>query len=209
MVRGGFDPIEPFWYSRDGIDHKKNSLPFYDEKLMLPNLAGHLHFAIRTFIEARGLGDRCLLVSESRKVAMAYSSVYSDTSFLSCDLFSELQEAAYGDDGRPDFVWDVTTPLQSSDTFNSAIAFALLEHVIDPIMAIRNMLECLEKTGYLYIMTHSPSFHIHRYPCDYIRFNKDFWLDLPAYLKRSYDLEVNLSDLYWYDGVWCVAYQRH
>lgn len=209
MIRSGFDPAKPYWYNVEGADHATASESVRDHPLSPPNLAGHYHFALQTFWESRGLGAKCFLISESRGVGAYLSKKYKDTEFTSLDLYTDLQNEKFGDSAeQPDAIWDVnSSPLTEIGKCNSVIAHALLEHIIDPVRAIANMLGYLEPSGCLYLMTHTPSFHIHRYPRDYLRFNSDFWEDLPEHLSNTKNLSVTLSDLYMHDGVVCVCYQ--
>lgn len=210
MVRSGFDPSEPFWWNANGFDYSSALEEIKDHLISPPNLAGQIHFSLQVFWEKRGgLGKRCLLVSESTATAEYMAKRYPATIFRASDLYSDLYKANHNSkSSNPDFIWDVNIPPPISEgKFNSVIANALLEHVIDPVLAISNIIRCLEYDGYLYIMTHTPSFHVHRYPKDYLRFNKDFWNDLPEHLSRIHGLSVSLEDIYMYDGVVCVGFR--
>lgn len=211
MVRSGFDPASPIWWSAEGRNYSALSEEIQKRPLNPPNLAGQIHFALQTFWESleQGLGARCLLVSESQGTSTYLSDRYRNTEFLSCDLFTELHEQSRGRDfTKPDFVWDVNDPpVASVGKFDSVIANALLEHVIDPVRAMTNMAQYLSRGGRLYVMTHTPSFHVHRYPRDYLRFNRDFWEDLPSHMKKCFALSLTLESLYLNDGIVCVAYR--
>jgi len=203
MVRSGFDPKTPYWYSSEGADHQAAMREVSKRPLNPPNIAGFYHPALQTFWERRGLKAKCLLVSESKAVSEYPTKVYPATSFFTTDLYLELQAARFGPSAAaPDMVWDVMDrPSSDFGLWDSIIAHALVEHVIDPARAISNMLACLTETGHLYLMTHTLSFHIHRIPRDHLRFNRDYWEDLPAHLWRVEKVSVTLTDLYIHNGV--------
>lgn len=65
---------------------------------------------------------------------------------------------------------------------------ALLEHVIDPTTALGAMLGLIRPGGFVYALTAMPSFHLHRYPRDYLRFHLDYFEDLPQYAVKRWAL---------------------
>ncbi|WP_333688614.1 hypothetical protein [Methylococcus capsulatus] len=111
MVRSGFDPARPYWYSAEGHDYAALSKSTSKSPLYPPNLAGHYHVALQTFWESRGLGAKCFLISESKGVAAYLSKRYPETHFCSLDLYTELQVEKFGGTAeQPDFLWDVNAP---------------------------------------------------------------------------------------------------
>jgi SAM-dependent methyltransferase len=202
MIHDGLHPKATYVYSTSGHNWESGSLP---SVIRLPNLSTYYHPVLRGFWESYGLGDRCLLVSESNKVKEVVKDIYPHTSFVTTDYFTELQP------GRPDVAWDVCFPAPKAladDAFSSIISNALLEHLVDATSAFANMLALLRPKGYLFALTHTPSFPLHRYPRDYVRFHHDYFEDLPKYLAGRYDLSVDLKELWSRRGQVIVCYQR-
>jgi SAM-dependent methyltransferase len=200
MAYDGLQPRGVYSFSASGHSWKDLPLPLY-----VPNLSGSYHPAMLGMYTVHGLGDKCLLVSEGAAVKNRMASLYSEVSFVTTDLFSELQ------DGSTDYVWDVCrqAPAElSAIAFSSIICSALLEHVIDPTAAFINLLHLLGPDGKLYAMTHTPSFRLHRYPRDYIRFHHDYFEDLPAHIWRAHKLKIQLMEMYSYRGKVVICYAR-
>lgn len=72
-----------------------------------------------------------------------------------------------------DIVWDITTPLQTNKKYNWIMCQATLEHVTDPVAAIKNMAKLLNVGGRLYLHTVGPEFPLHRRPLDCYRYFRD------------------------------------
>ncbi len=205
MTRGGLQPRGTFLISRSG----RKLLDDVSLRLSVPNLVGAYHQALRQFWEWYGLGNRSLLVSESNKVKEVMSGEYPGVIFTTSDLFPELMSDSPSD--LPDHIWDVCLdppPGLASMSFDSIVCHALLEHVIDPTSAILHMLSLLNSGGLLYLMTHTPAYHKHSYPRDYVRFHHDYFEDLPAYLEKRNGLFVELLEMYSRGGVVCVCYRK-
>lgn len=205
MARSGLQPRGAYLYSKLGIKYENCNKP----GIRVPNLSGNYHSVLRQFWEAHGLGRECLLVSESKRVKMLMEKIYPGVSFTTADLYFELLGKEECD--KPDIVWDVCLPPNEHlfpKMFESIICHALLEHVIAPTTAIKNMFSLLAKDGYLYGLTHTPSFPRHRYPRDYFRFHHDYFEDLPSYLLKLYCIKVELMELYSKEGVVIFAYEK-
>jgi hypothetical protein len=194
-----------FWYCRSGTPLPRNA-----ERLTLrvPNLSGHFAGALRRMWDSYGLGSRCLLVSESRAVAAVMRERYPTTDFLSSNLHPEL--FGPGDGAAPDFEWDVLEPPAAAleGQFSSVISHALLEHVIDPVTTFKNMVAALWSGGFLYVMTVMPSFHLHRYPRDYVRFHLDWFEDIGGFVGQREAITVQLESLWAHEGVVCACWQK-
>ena len=205
MARSGLQPRGAYSYSKLGIKYE------YCNKsgIRVPNLAGEYHSVLRQYWETHGLGRQCLLVSESKRVKMLMEEIYPGVSFTTADLYYELLGNEECD--KPDVVWDVCLRPDKDlfpELFQSIICHALLEHVIAPTIAIRNMFTLLAKDSFLYGLTHTPSFPVHRYPRDYFRFHQDYFEDLPSHLLKLYCLKVELMELYSKEGVVIFAYKK-
>jgi hypothetical protein len=83
-----------------------------------------------------------------------------------------------------------------------------MEHLIDPTLAVANMLSLLKPSGSFYALTHTPSYPLHRCPRDYVRFHHDYFEDLPEFLKRKDNITVELKELWSRGGFVIVCYQR-
>ncbi len=204
MARSGLQPVGAHWFSRTASQCYSETAP----GLPVPNLAGHFDGVLVQFWEHHGLGRRCLLVSENGPTKAILAAKYPAVAFVTVDLFPELTDARPMN--APDFRWDVCLPAppEIGRGYDAVVCHALLEHVIAPTTAMANMLGLLNEGGLLYAMTHTPSFHLHRYPRDYCRFHHDWFEDLPGYVARTTGVAVVLEELYSRRGVVCVAYRR-
>ncbi len=204
MARGKLQPRGVYRWSKSGKQFSK--LP---EPLQVPNIVGYYLPVLRAYWEYYGLGAKSLLVSESRKVANAMHGYYPQTEFTACDLFTELMGNEEGD--RPHLVWDVcSNPPKDikGGGFDSVICQALLEHVIAPTTALKNMAGLLNASGRLYFQTHTPSFHKHSVPRDYVRFQHDYFEDLPKHLLTEYGIKMDLIELHSTKGFICGVMSR-
>jgi len=125
-----------------------------------------------------------LLVSEGNIVKNSFIDEYPSWTFETTDKYYELQS-------EPDIIADIC--LDSSlpeGKFDLVICQATLEHVYNPINAIRNFEISLKPNGILVIHTHPPGFGYHSFPRDYFRFMKDFWYDIPKINDRLDLLEL-------------------
>src|SRR5271154_1871343 len=73
---------------------------------------------------------------------------------------------------------------------------ATLEHLYDPFGAMRNLISALKPGGVLVTHTHPPAMHYHAFPRDYFRFMKDWWHDLPLWIKSIELLELAMIENY-------------
>ena len=206
MARGGLQPEGTFLYSRTGLFIQESG----QLNPPLPNISGGFHPIVWQLISTHGLGDRCLLVSESNAVKPTLREAFPSVIFSTSDLYPELlnngkQQASV------DFIWDVCNkpdPELINSPFNSIICNAMLEHVIAPTTAIFNMMSLLKTNGYLYLMTHTPSYHYHECPRDYVRFHHDYFQDIPDFLRRHLNIYCELEEIHSHHGVICACYRR-
>ena len=101
-----------------------------------------------------------------------------------------------------DVIWDITKPLGNESKFDWIICQATLEHVKDPVAAIKNMADVLSPNGIMYIHSVGPDFPIHRYPVDCYRFLPDA-LDAFAELAK-----IKALDYFWSSKHWFAVYQK-
>lgn len=56
------------------------------------------------------------------------------------------------------------------------VSQSLLEHVLDPVQTLDNLMQLVRDGGVLALQTCNPVMRLHRYPIDTLRFNPDFFL---------------------------------
>jgi SAM-dependent methyltransferase len=167
----------------------------------VPNLSGFYHDILRAWWEIHGLGVRCLLVSETRAVARVFQGSWPGTRFVTTDLHVELQSQP-----ECDFVWDLCStapPDGHREAFSSVICQATLEHVLDPVQALRNLAGVLHPGGMLYVQTHTSAYPYHGYPRDHLRYFPDWFQDVGDLLGT-----LSLVELLCVDGHAFAAYRR-
>ena len=122
-------------------------------------MSGFYHGILRDWWEKHGLGDRSLLISETHAVANIFTDKYPATKFVTTDYFVDLQP-----NPTCDVVWDLCSTDVPDDVrgVNSVICQATLEHIIDPVQAVRNLTTALEPEGMLYVQTHTPGVSLSR-----------------------------------------------
>jgi SAM-dependent methyltransferase len=141
----------------------------------VPNVSGFYHGILRSYWERHGLGSRCLLVSETKAVAQVFAEKWPAIRFVTTDYYVELQP-----NPACDVVWDLCSLSVPTDLrdFDSVICQATLEHVWDPVQLMRNLSAVLNDGGTLYVQTHTPAFHYHAYPKDYLRYFPEWFTDV-------------------------------
>jgi len=167
----------------------------------VPNVSGFYHAILRNYWERYGLGPRCLLVSETFPTSRVFQEGWPSTNFTCTDYYVDLQP-----EPQCDLVWNLCSPespLEFRGTFSSVICQATLEHVLDPVQAVRNLSQALLPGGMLYIQTHTPAYSYHSYPRDYLRFFPDWFEDLGEFLQT-----VRLVELLCLDGHAFAVYRR-
>lgn len=167
---------------------------------LVPNVSGFYHGILTEWFRVYGLGRRSLLVSETRAVAAAFSRAHPETEFVSTDFFVDLQP-----DPMCHVVWDLCSEEAPKELtgFGSIICQATLEHVADPVRVLRHFSTMLDEGGLLYIQTHTPSFHYHPYPRDYLRYHPDWFTDVPKIVRC-----LTLVELLCVDGHAFAVYRR-
>jgi hypothetical protein len=73
---------------------------------------------------------------------------------------------------------------------DSIICQATFEHLLDPVGIVNRFSQILNDRGFLFVHTHTPLFPYHPFPKDYLRFNPEWFVDLPMVLKQIGVLEV-------------------
>ena len=93
-----------------------------------------------------------------------------------------------------DVDWDITKPITLS--FDWIVCQAVLEHVKDPVAAVKNMTNALTDNGFLMLHSHGPKFKEHRHPIDCYRFFRDGVLALAELA------ELEIIDILWTEAHW-------
>jgi SAM-dependent methyltransferase len=128
---------------------------------------------------------RVLLVSENNKVKKVFEARYPNWSFVTLDKFDNLGEPI---DVNADLCAGV--PEGFTRAFDLIICQATLEHVYAPFASVVNMLAMLKPGGILVLHTHTPEYPYHPCPRDYIRFQLDWFQDVPVWRPGCELLEL-------------------
>ena len=103
-----------------------------------------------------------------------------------------------------DINWDITVAYNKplSIFFDWIVCQAVLEHVIDPPAAMRNLGSVLKVGGLLYVHSHGPEFPRHRHPIDCYRFFPD------ALISFCSMANLELVDYIWTSTNWFALYRK-
>ena len=141
-----------------------------------------------------------LIVSDNNQTKKEFNAKYPKWNITTIDLFPEIKAGV-----QCDIVGDIcASPSPLEARYDLIINQANLEHMYDPMNAIRNLCNALNPGGYLLTHTHPPRCPYHQYPRDYFRFMKDWWYDLPKYVQN-----IELLELYmWKNEHVFTVYQK-
>ena len=163
-------------------------------QLKVGNSSGGYHLLLKKWWDIFGLKGRGLVIGEEgeygRQVKKKLLELYPGI----IPITVGLKDA--------DILWDITKPLKTNRSYNWIICQAVLEHVVDPVSAVKNMAVLLEKNGYLFVHTHGPAFGPHRYPIDCYRFFRD------ALVSMATLANLEIHDLYWEPRHCFAAYRK-
>lgn len=95
-----------------------------------------------------------------------------------------------GLDPEAELAWDLCLP-GPVERFETIVAQAVLEHVLDPVAALRHLLAALTPGGLLVVHTNAPAFPEHHYPIDVWRFMPQALGEIGRYLGAE------VVDLLW------------
>jgi len=110
------------------------------DNFSVPNLSGFYHGILRDWWEKYGLGETCLLVSETQAVSRVFREAWPKTKFVTTDYYLNLQPHP-----QCDLVWNLCSsevPPEFKGAFASIVFQATIEHLIDPVQALRNLAAC-------------------------------------------------------------------
>lgn len=140
------------------------------EKVLVPNRSGLIWQPFVEWWEIFDLKGDGLLIGET----------YSDHGQEMKSFFSGITKGegkiVLSSLSDSDVNWDITQPYEgyySPFEFDWILCQAVLEHVIDPVQATKNLVAVLKVNGFLYLHSHGPEFQEHRHPIDCWRFLRD------------------------------------
>ncbi len=157
--------------------------------LEVPNTSNGYHGILMQWWEKYSLGQRCLLVSETKKVKKIFTEKYNSTEFVATDFYVDLLENA-----STDVLWNLYEEIPNeleAIKFDSIVCQATFEHLMDPIGILKKLTKLLNNGGYIYLHTHTPYYPKHNWPSDYLRYLPEWFKDIPLLIK-----ELQLNELY-------------
>ena len=159
------------------------------------NLSGGYHGILKQWWETFNVNNNInvLLISECSNVKKEFLKKYPNWNIEITDYYPELIK---NDSNDIDIIADVCKDICpfEKEKYDLIINQATLEHLYNPFQAMKNFSIALKKDGLLISHTHPPKFPYHGFPRDYIRFQRDWWYDLPKYINT-----LILEELYNYN----------
>lgn len=150
------------------------------------------HGLLKKWFDHFGLQGMGLVIGESGEFGEAVKAAFR----------SEYNVETYSVDlSNADIIWDITKPLDTEKKYDWIVCQAVLEHVKDPVAAVRNMGNILKRGGRLYIHTHGPGFPAHAGPIDCYRFFRD------ALVAMAEVANLEIDDMLW-TNLHCFAVYR-
>jgi hypothetical protein len=116
-------------------------------------------------------------------------------SFLS-NRFPMIDHVYINSLSNSDLDWDITQPLTLDMKFDWIICQAVLEHVIDPVAAVYNMVATLDPHRFIMLHSHGPGFPEHRHPIDCYRFFRD------GVVALANHADLTIIDMLWTNRHW-------
>ncbi len=154
-----------------------------------PNTSHGYHGILVQWWEKYLLGQKSLLVSETKNVKKIFTEKYNNTEFVATDFYVDLLE-----DASTDVLWNLYEDIPSAletNKFDSIVCQATFEHLMDPIGILKKLTKLSNDKGYIYLHTHTPYYPKHNWPSDYLRYFPEWFKDLPILIK-----ELELMELY-------------
>jgi len=160
------------------------------------------HGLLKQWWDAYGLGEYCLLISETCKVKNNFLNLYPNTKVIATDFYVDLNPEL----GETDIVWNLYNSIPkklSVKKFDSIICQATFEHIIDPVGVLRKLASLLTDGGYLYLHTHTPLYPYHACPRDYLRYFPDWFHDISLVIPS-----IKVIEVYCVEGHAFSVYQK-
>ena len=153
-------------------------IEFEEERFRVPNKSGFYHDGLKAWFDNFRLSGYGLLIGDRIGVKPILKKRYSEI----IESYSVELEKDSGD-----IEWDITQPFRisvgarmnfySADKknfpFDWIICQAVLEHVIDPVAAMKNLSNVLKPMGLLFLHVPGIGCPEHKFPIDCYRFFKD------------------------------------
>lgn len=152
-------------------------------EIPMPNRSKFYHGVLLDWCRHFGIKGNVLLVGENGKNGGPVGAQFKQR-------FPAIERIETLDLEDADHICDLTVTVSLGEQkWEFVICQAVLEHVFDPVQAIRNMVGMVDE-GYVLIHTHGPEYPEHKHPVDCIRFLRDFFLQVCDKIPR-----VELADL--------------
>ena len=101
-------------------------------------------------------------------------------------------------------VWDICRPFFGNHNWvDFIICNAVLEHVIDPFGAMKNLTDILVPGGLMFIFTVGPGAPYHRYPIDCYRFYRD------VFIEYAKEFNLKIEDMAFPDSSCFIVYRKN
>jgi len=168
----------------------------------MPNHSHGYHGLLQQWWTAYGLGNSCLLISESNEVKASFQKLYPATRMTTTDYYLDLNPNAR----HTDVVWNLYDPIPAdlvAMQFGSVICQATMEHLMDPVGVLRKFATLLVDGGHLYLHTHTPLYAYHASPRDYLRYFPDWFRDIGLVI-----LEIEVVEVYCMAGHAFAVYRK-
>ena len=160
---------------------------------LMPNLSQGYHGIQKQWWDFYHKGQTVLLVTELKPTMEIFKKNYPQWKFENIDYYPELDHSSASDCDIFGNLCETKNPL-TGNKYSLIINQATLEHLYDPVTAMRNLIESLSSGGIIVTHTHPPAMPYHSYPRDYFRFMKDWWYDLPKYIPKVELLEFYMHE---------------
>jgi SAM-dependent methyltransferase len=170
--------------------HVTDNFAWVGGRVQLDNLSRGYHGIFKKWWDYFGLSGDALVVGEEGSSGKAVKEFFERT----YPKIAEVKTASLRD---ADILWDITKPYEHNVLFDSVICQAVLEHVKDPVAAVKNMVSALKRGGLLYLHSHGPAFPYHAYPIDCYRFYRDGILAM-AELSKTTIVDMLWTPLHWF-----------
>jgi SAM-dependent methyltransferase len=147
-------------------------------KISMPNLSSGYHGLLHQWWEHYGKNKKSwLLLSENNSVKEEFEKLHPGVTFSTSDFFPEMNADC-------DFNFNICdrSTIVNNKKFDLILNQSMLEHVYDPVSALRNIVDLLENEGICILNTVVPGFQYHGFPRDYFRFYPDWFIDAEKFI---------------------------
>lgn len=159
----------------------------------ISNRSGGYHGLLKQWCDHFGLEGTGLVIGEQGQFGENVKKAFKDK--YDVEVYSVGLSNA-------DIVWDITKPLETEKKYGWIMCQATLEHVTDPVAAVKNMANILKKGGRIYIHTVGPDSSYHAHPIDCYRFFRD------ALIAMAELAHLEIDDIFWTRHHCFVVYKK-